>query len=307
MAVPLDAVDRVEHLPTDAEVLSADPPAATEKEPKLDPAVTPAALIVPPVVVPPVVPQLPPLLVAWTDAGRSTYAAAAGLSTAWTKRFEIGGNFVDGNTKTSEYFIGGLMERKYDKLSLQSDVSGRYGTASYRTTQNKWLLNGTADYKHDGNWIVFASQRHVYDERADLDYRGTFAIGPGYKFYDEEDKRAIIRVGPGATIEKYDPPKGFDVSPNIFIETETRWPLYERTQFENKNTLTPTIGDISVYRLVSTYGILVALDEKEKWAFKIGLRHEHNSDPQPGKVKNDYTSSFSLVYTRDKKKKKTTD
>ena len=313
MLIPLSVVDHIDHLPTDLAALatgkpSAEPPAVkidrVKIDPvKIDPAVEPAQLVVPPVVVPPVVPLLP-ITEAWYQAGRSTYASTAGLTAAWTKRFELGGNFTDGNSQTSEYLVGGLMERKYEKWSFQTDWNGRYGTARNRVTQNKVLINGTTDYKHDGNWIFFATQRHVFDQLADLDYRGTFAFGPGYKFYDDDDKRLIVRIGPGATVEKYDPPTGFRTTPDIFIETDSRWPIYERTQFENKNVLTPSIDDLSIFRLVSTYGLLVQLDESERWALKFGLRHEHNSLPNAGKKENDYTSSFSIVYTRDKKKKK---
>jgi len=308
--IPLGLVDRVEEVPTDEEVLGTEAPAAEGSSPEpaattappaddgkpvADPAVEPASAKVPPVMAEPL-----PLTKAWLEAFRSTYAYTSEQTGRWTKRVEFGGTWVDGNSETSEAYVGGAFERQFEQVFHQLEWNGRHATAGAKVTQSRWQFNGTTDFSKDekGKWIIFATHRHLFDELADVNYRGTYASGLGYRFVNEGEKRFIVRLGPGATAEKYDPPIGWRVTPDLFSEAEAKWPVFERTLLEYKSTLTPSLDDLGVFRATSTYGLLVKLDEKEAWAMRVGLRHDHNSQPNPGKKENDFTTTFSVVYTR---------
>ncbi|HEX6986010.1 MAG TPA: DUF481 domain-containing protein [Planctomycetaceae bacterium] len=271
------------------------PEAGKKDEPQADPAVQPASAEAPPVVSEPL-----PLTTAWYEAARSTYAFAGEQSGKWTKRFELGGTWVDGNSETSEAYIGGVFERQFEHVFHQLEWNGRHTTAGETVTQSRWQLNGTTDLSRDskGKWILFATHRHLFDQLADLNYRGTYASGIGYRFINEGDKRLIARLGPGATVEKFDPPLGSRVTPDLFAEAEAKWPVFDRTLLEYKSTFTPSLDDLSVFRMTSNYGVLVRLDEKESWAMRVGLRHDHNSQPNPGRKEDDFTTTFSVVYTR---------
>jgi putative salt-induced outer membrane protein YdiY len=275
------------------------PEKPTSAEPKLDPAIEPASAEVPPVVTEPL-----PLVEAWYEATRSTYAFLSGQTSQWTKRFELGGTWVDGNSETSEAYIGGVFERQFDRVFHQLEWNGRHTTAGYEVTQSRWQFNGTTDLAKDkkAKWILFATHRHLLDQLADLNYRGTYASGIGYRFFNEKEKRLIARLGPAATVEKFDPPLGTRVTPDLFAEVEAKWPVYDRTLLEYKGTFTPSLDEIGVFRMTSNYGVLVKLDQKECWAMRVGLRHDHNSQPNPGKKEDDFTTMFSVIYTRDKPK-----
>ena len=112
------------------------------------------------------------------------------------------------------------------------------------------------------------------------------------------EKRFIVGLGPGATVEKYDPPISWGVTPDMFSEAEAKWPVFDRTVLEYKSTFSPSLNEIGVFRMTSTYGVLVKLDDKETWAMRAGLLHLHNSQPNPGKKEDDFTTTFSVVYTR---------
>jgi hypothetical protein len=88
------------------------------------------------------------------------------------------------------------------------------------------------------------------------------------------------------------------MTPDLFAEAEAKWPIFERTLLEYKSTFSPSLNEIGVFRMTSTYGVLVQLDEKETWAMRAGLLHLHNSQPNPGKKEDDFTTTFSVVYTR---------
>jgi putative salt-induced outer membrane protein YdiY len=309
--VPLPLVDRIEQvreIPEPEEpAVKADPtpPPVAEPPPKekAPPSETPAAesdvtqagIQIPAGETGPL-----PLSRAWYEAARSTYAFAADQTGHWTKRFELGGSLVTGNSETSEAYIGGIFERQFERVSHSLDWNGRQTTAGGQTTQSRWQFNGTSDFSKDakGKWILFATHRHLFDQLADLNYRGTYAGGLGYRFINEGDKRLIARLGPGVTIEKFDPPLNSRITPDLFAEAEAKWPIFDRTLLEYKSTFSPSLNEIGVFRMTSTYGVLVQLDEKETWAMRAGLLHLHNSQPNPGKKEDDFTTTFSVVYTR---------
>lgn len=308
--VPLALVDYIEQVPTDEELLEL-PPAPAAGPPPAPPAPdAPAApgtepAVPPPVEVPPVLAEPAPLTKAWYEAYRSTSTFTRDQAGKWTKRVELGGTWVDGNSETSEAYIGGSFERQFQQVFHQLEWNGRHATAGEKVTQSRWQFNGTTDLSknENGKWIIFATHRHLFDELADVNYRGTYASGLGYRFVNEKEKRLIVRLGPGVTIEKYDPPLGSRLTPDLFSEAEAKWPVFDRTLLEYKGTFTPSLDDLGVFRMTSNYGLLVKLDDKEHWAMRVGLRHDHNSQPNPGKEENDFTTTFSVVYIRDKPKK----
>ncbi len=292
---------------TEVEPIQADPspppvvePSSDKKSPsaeaaKKDGEVTPASAAIPAGETGPL-----PLTDAWYEVARSTYAYSVAQTDRWTKRFELGGTWVDGNSETSEAYIGGVFERQFEQISHSLDWNGRHATAGSQVTQSRWQINGTTDFSKDakGKWILFLTQRHLFDQLADLDYRGTFAGGVGYRFINEGEKRLIARLGPGATVEKFDPPLGTRVTPDLFAEAEAKWPVFDRTLLEYKSTFSPSLNEIGVFRMTSNYGLLVKLDDKERWAMRTGLRHDHNSQPNPGKKQDDFTTTLSVIYTR---------
>lgn len=309
--VPLALVDRIEQVPADAELLGTPPPSPAEPPPPPVPeaAVADSAENVPvvqptPPDVPPVMPEPLPLTKAWYEAYRSTSAFTRVQAGRWTKRVELGGTWVDGNSETSDAYIGGSFERQFQQVFHNLEWNGRHATAGSNVTQSRWQFNGTTDFSKNekGKWILFTTHRHLFDEFADVNYRGTYASGLGYRFINEKEKRLIVRLGPGATVEKFDPPISWRTTPDLFSEAEAKWPVFDRTLLEYKSTFTPSLNDVGVFRMTSTYGVLVKLDQNENWAMRVGLRHDHNSLPNPGKKQDDFTTTFSVVYMRDKPK-----
>jgi putative salt-induced outer membrane protein YdiY len=319
IALPLALVERIEQLSEDeaadhaaatvsAELPPVPPPlpspsdtppilAPIEEAPasQAEAAVTPADEPLPNVLRDPL-----PLSTAWYEASRSTYHYAANQTGLWTKRIELGGSRVDGNSETTEVYIGGLFERQFDQVFHSLDWNGRQTSANGNVTQSRWQINGTTDFSKNaqGKWILFLTHRHLFDRLADLNYRGTYAGGIGYRFINEGDKRLIARLGPGMTIEKFDPPLNSRFTPDMFAEAEAKWPVLDRTLLEYKSTFSPSLNEIGVFRMTSTDGVLVKLDDKETWSMKAGLLHYYNSQPNPGKLRNDFTTTFSVVYTR---------
>ena len=216
----------------------------------------------------------------------------------WTKRLQIGARFLDGNSNEDSIDFGANFEQKKRRRLTQLDFSGQYAKTESDVLANRWTANGNIDFDRDGNWILFVASKNETDELENLTYRGTISSGLGYRFINEDDKRLIVRVGPGVTHERYHDPVMNRTTPDAFGELELRSPLFDRTHFEHKTTVNPSAEDLSVFRLVSNYGLLIDLDDDEKWSLKFGVRHEYNSEPNEDRKPNDYTSSILIVYQR---------
>ena len=55
-----------------------------------------------------------------------------------------------------------------------------------------------------------------------LAFRGTFALGPGYRWLDRKDFAVLVtRVGPAATYENFYDPKRSELKPEMVAEVET--------------------------------------------------------------------------------------
>ena len=238
------------------------------------------------------------LLQPTADAVRNLFHSSLTGFTNWTQRVEAGGRFLDGNSDEDFINAAGKFERTIGNSVSQLDFSGQYGRSDGDVTSNRWNANATFDYGRHGNWIVFAAAKNEFDEFENLDYRGTYSSGFGYRFYNEKDRRLIVRVGPAVTYERFRDPVVNRTTPDGFGELEIIWPILSRSSFETKTSVHPRLSDMSIVRLVSNNGLLFRLDEHGRWKLKLGFRFEYNSDPNKGKRPADYTTTLLLVYTR---------
>lgn len=221
--------------------------------------------------------------------------ALQGLAT-WTQRLELGARFRDGNSEEDFIDVGSKLERKDSDRTMSFEFGGQYARANEQPTANRWFGNVTVDLSREGNWILFVANRNEFDEFENLDYRGTAAGGFGYRFFNEKTRRFILRLGPGVTYQKFHDPKVIRTTPDLLAEVEFQWPLFDRTQFEHKTTVTPNLEDFQVFRLQSNYGIVVRLDEDERWSLKFGLQHDYNSRPNVNNKPSDYMTGIRLLY-----------
>lgn len=229
-----------------------------------------------------------------------TYHFVMGSANVWTQRINLGGQFIDGNTQTDLVNLMVNFENGTPREMRQLDLIGQWGRNRSRQTANKWILNGNFDWPLDADnkWISYFTNKNEYDALANLDYRGTFGTGIGYRFLNEPKRRFITRVGPAYTIEVFREPADHRESPDLFAEVEVRWGLFRRTSFETKTRVQPSLMDVELVRVFSTSGLMVDLDEEDRWKLRLGMQYTYNSQPNPGREPSDYTTTVSLVYTR---------
>jgi putative salt-induced outer membrane protein YdiY len=228
------------------------------------------------------------------SAGRWT----AGYTRSWTKQVEFGGRFLDGNSNEDFLNVAGKFERSNEFRTILYDMGGYWGQASGIRTTNRWFGNVTADINKKGNWLFFLTSKNEYDQFENLDYRGSFSAGPGLRVFNEKHKKLVLRVGPAVTHEVYRDPTVRRTTPDLFGEVEMDWELSDTVEWEHRSTILSSMENTEIVRVVSSGGLLIRLDDGDRWRLKLGVRHEYNSKPNKGRLPSDFISSVVLVYKR---------
>lgn len=218
----------------------------------------------------------------------------------WTSRISIGGRSLVGNSNQNFIDFAADFEKKQELRATQINLQGQFGESNDTVVANRWFANSTTDYYHGPHWMTFTKLMDQYDQLQNLNYRGTFSGGAGYRFFFEEQRRLLLRVGPGVTTEFFNSPSRNRTTPDMFGEVELRLPMpvWERLKWEQKTTVFPSLSALEVARAQSQTSFLFAFDEKERWSMKLGFQYQYISEPNPGRLPNDFTTNLSIVYLR---------
>lgn len=250
--------------------------------------------------------QLIPLAMLTSDEPGSPFAAwtkerwlrAAAGARDWTKRFTLGVRYVTGNSDERTANVQADFERIGTSNNTQVQIGGQFGESNGVRGSNRWFATGTSDFNTPSNWIYFLKHMNEYDEFQNLDYRGTYSGGMGYRFYNEAKKRLIVRFGPAGTLEYFRAPPSDRLTLDLFAELETQWPLAKRVQLEQKTTVYPNVQNFEMFRTTTTANLVVALDEASLWALQVGVQDQYISQPNAGRGPHDLWTNVSIVYQR---------
>ena len=231
---------------------------------------------------------------------RSLVQEAGQTAKVWTKRVEVGAKILKGNTDQDFVRVAAEMLKENEQSVHQIDLGGRFGQVNGQRNTNRWYLDNTVDHSQPGDWLLYFSGKHEYNEFQGVDYRGTGSFGVGYRFVEKTDRHILVRLGPAVTMEVYSGAGGHRVTPDFFAEYEIDWLLFERTRLETKTTMRPSLSSLEVFRFRNNTAVLVPLDDEERWSLKLGFRLDYNSVPKTtsNRVPMDVTTDVSIVYKR---------
>ena len=189
-------------------------------------------------------------------------------------------------------------ENKTPVRATQVNLGGQFGESNNRVVANRWFANSTTDFYHGPRWLTFTKLMDQYDALQNLDYRGTFSAGLGYRFLFDDQRRIIARVGPGVTLEVFHDPADSRVTPDAFGELEVRLPLWQRLKWEQKSTVFPSLKELEIARVQNTTALMYAFDERERWSLRVGFNYQYIGQPNVGKLPSDFTTNVSVMYQR---------
>jgi len=230
--------------------------------------------------------------------GLRVFRRFSGLFDEWTSRIALGGRSLAGNSNQNFVDLLADFENKTPLRATQVNIGGQFGESNDRVVANRWFANSTTDFYHGPRWLTFTKLMDQYDALQNLDYRGTFSAGVGYRFLFDDQRRIITRVGPGVTLEVLHEPSDSRVTPDAFGELEVRLPLWERLKWEQKSTLFPSLSELEIARFQNVTALMYAFDERERWSLRVGFNYQYIGQPNVGKLPSDYTTNVSVMYQR---------
>lgn len=204
----------------------------------------------------------------------------------------------------------------------QTTLATLVAAADYKTAADEWLLgaNGTygksqvtvngvtANTSTAQNADAFAQYNHLFTERAylfsrvegyhddlaDIHYRVTVSLGPGYYFIKNTNTDLSAELGPGFVSQCV----GSDEENFATIRAGQKFHqrLSDRARLWETFEITPDLADISNYIIFAEVGVAADLTANKAFELQCFLDDNYNSKPAPGKVNNDVKLVMAVAY-----------
>jgi putative salt-induced outer membrane protein YdiY len=201
-------------------------------------------------------------------------------------KLEVGLNGSEGNTESFGFIAGLGSDYRTEGHVWRFESRFFYKEVDGDATDNRFhaLLRKDWTFEKDSRYSFFAEGRYDRDQFQQWNQRGTVAGGVAYKFVMQEDLFVGFRVGGAATKEwgLEGPGQDDDVRPEGLLGLEAKWTVDRGTEIAVQSTYYPDLSDAGEYRVLSSAGISLRLDEKGTMSFRAGAEHEydtHREDP----------------------------
>ncbi len=200
---------------------------------------------------------------------------------AWKSRFEAGLNGSSGNTSTLGFIAGMTSDRKAPLTLTHFESRWFLKDTDHQATENHayGLVRRDWSLEEGSRTSIFAEGRYDRDQFQEWNQRGTAAAGVAYAFIRREDLTAGFRVGAAATKEwgVDGPNREHHVRPEGLAGVEAKWKIDDRKEFTFQSTYYPDLANLPEYRLLSSAGLSVRLDDKGSATLRAGVEHEYDT------------------------------
>ncbi len=236
------------------------------------------------------------IVLLWSE-GAENPRVAAQLEAAqpkWTATLEAGVTRTEGNTDTLEGHGRFDVKRKTSEDLLEFYLAGNYGEENKRRTKNEYFGGIRYENNMTDRSYWYARTRLEYDEFEDIDLRATAAAGFGYYWLKQPDHELKTSIGAGYRHEAYEGGRTED-SAVLDLGLDYRRDLADWLQFTHSTVYSPDVEEFNDYRLACDTALLLPL-KNDVWSWKIGMRNDYNSNPQPAldRLDNLYYTSIVL-------------
>lgn len=220
----------------------------------------------------------------------------------WSGSADVGFSLTTGNSRTRSLTFATKGERvsEKDKVSLYAkgiQASNSTAGISVTTAQAFWI-GGRYDRNIDEKSFVFGIADLEYDRPQQLNLRAVAGGGFGYRWI-RTDRTKFDLFG-GATFNReYFENADNRSSAEALIGEEFSFKITDTTTLEQKLEVFPSLSRAGTVRARFDASFVTALNTWLGWHVTVGDRF--NSDPLPGKVRNDLLFSTGLRATFGKK------
>jgi putative salt-induced outer membrane protein YdiY len=215
----------------------------------------------------------------------------------WSGSIALGLTATKGNSDTMLFNGAALAKRVWpkDELNLGADFTyGRQKVASGTKQTTAEAEHGFIDWKRLLNGRVYGGARVdlLHDAIADIEYRLTLSPFLGYYFIKTDVTRLSGEVGPSYIFEKL----GSDSNNFLTIRFGERFEhaFNSTAKMWQAAEFLPSVEDTDKYLLNVEIGAETALTTSI--SVRVVAQDKYNSEPSPGRKKNDLTFITAIAY-----------
>ena len=220
-------------------------------------------------------------------------ATKKALEADWTVTVEGSAVMKEGNTDRLDARGRFDAKRKTAEDLLHFYLQALYGEENDNRSQNEYI--GGTRYRNDitHRWYWYARSELEYDEFEDLDLRATVTGGTGYFWIKKPEHELATSIGAGYRHETYSDDRSED-SAILDLGLDYRLDIADWAQFTHSTVYSPDVEEFNDYRITADTALVFPFKD-DRWKWKMGIRNEYNSNPQPGLDRLDNTYYTSLV------------
>lgn len=212
--------------------------------------------------------------------------ARLSFTQGWKGSVEAGISGSDGNSETFNGRAGLNLERITDEMELRFGAFYVYTENDGRKSQSRGELSFRNDWNfRDSPWGWFLQAKAEYDEFQDWNWRLSAFTGPIYALIRTESTTLRLRGGVGATREFGGDDD--DIVPEALAGVDFRHRFSERRSVFVNYEYLPSLTDFPEYRMITKAGYEIVIDPEASISLKLGVEDRYDSDPGPGRKKND--------------------
>jgi len=227
--------------------------------------------------------------------------AAAVADPAWKTSIHAGLTLTDGNSDTLNVNAGIEAQRGEAPNFARVGATGHYGETEGETTTEK--AEGFANYKRllDEAWYAYADASILHDEPGGVDYR--LVAGPGLGRFLMRSEAETLWVEAGVSYVREELKSDESLGGGSLTDDFAAVRLAQRYELAVSGTAKvwqaleylPRIGDWDEYFLRAEAGLETTVTGN--LSLRVAVDSRYDSDPAPGREKNDLTVTASLVFT----------
>lgn len=239
---------------------------------------------------------VPQTIAAWApavlpdDSGQS-----ANFLQDWHAKLELGLNGSQGNSVSSDFFVGLSADKKnrQDRWDFRSRY--RMSRSNLETTRN----NAIADLRRDwllpeSPWFIFMQARYEYDEFQSWNHRVESLVGPGYDLFNQPNLLWNVRLGFGA--EKRFGDADDTTRPESGLSSDIDWEINAVHRLQSSLNYYQDLKDDQAYRFVGRVAWLILMDQANGLSLKLSLEDEYDAKPKGDSLRNDLRYMASIVW-----------
>lgn len=215
------------------------------------------------------------------------------LEPDWTVTLEGSAVMQEGNTDRID------ARGRFDaKRATANDLLHFYLQVLYSEEDDERSANeyiAGSRYRNDitDRWYWYARSELEFDEFENLDLRATVAGGTGYFWIKKPEHELATSIGAGYRHESYDDGRTEDAA-ILDLGLDYRLDIGDWAQFTHSTVYSPDVEEFNDYRIDADTALVFPFKD-DRWKWKVGMRNEYNSNPQPGLDRLDNTYYTSLV------------